>query len=83
MNSVLDGDERRGAYAPISWLYFTGLVNIQRRSTGATYRTRSCPPRRPVRHDPEDSLSPALSRLLNAVMAAPPARIGATHTTLS
>jgi hypothetical protein len=33
MNSVLDGDKRRGAYAPISWLYFTGLVNIQRRST--------------------------------------------------
>jgi hypothetical protein len=28
MNSVLDGDERRGAYAPISWLYFTGFVNI-------------------------------------------------------
>jgi hypothetical protein len=28
MNSVLDGDERRGAYAPTSWLYFTGLVNI-------------------------------------------------------
>jgi hypothetical protein len=23
MNSVLDGDERRGANAPISWLYFT------------------------------------------------------------
>jgi hypothetical protein len=23
MNSVLDGDERRGAYAPTSWLYFT------------------------------------------------------------
>jgi hypothetical protein len=59
MNSVLDGDERRGAYAPISWLYFTGLVNIQRRSTEATYRTGSCPPRRPVRHDPQDSLSPA------------------------
>jgi hypothetical protein len=59
MNSVLDGDERRGAYAPTSWLYFIGLVNIQRRSTGATYRTGSCPPRRPVRHDPQDSLSPA------------------------
>jgi hypothetical protein len=59
MNSVLDGDERRGAYAPISWLYFTGLVNIQRRNTGATYRMGSCPPRRPVRHDLQDSLSPA------------------------
>jgi hypothetical protein len=56
MNSVLDGDERHGAYSPISWLYFTGLVHIQR-STGATYRTGSCPQRRPVRHDPQDSLS--------------------------
>jgi hypothetical protein len=59
MNNVLDGDEHRGAYALISWLYFTGLVNIQRRSTGATYRMGSCPPRRPVRYDLQDSLSPA------------------------
>jgi hypothetical protein len=43
MNSVLDGDERRGAYAPISWLHFTGLVHIQRRSTGWFYSQGSAP----------------------------------------
>jgi hypothetical protein len=30
MNSVLDGDGRRRAYAPISWLYFTGLVTYKK-----------------------------------------------------
>jgi hypothetical protein len=30
MNIVLDGDERRGANTPISWLYFTRLGNCNR-----------------------------------------------------
>jgi hypothetical protein len=34
MNIVLDGDERRGANAPISWLYFTRLDNCNRGDQG-------------------------------------------------
>jgi hypothetical protein len=36
MNSVLDGDKRHGADAPISWLYFTGLGYYNRGEQGAT-----------------------------------------------
>jgi hypothetical protein len=46
--------------APVSWLVlFTRLDKVQRRSTGATYRTGSYPPWCPVRLDPYDSLSHA------------------------